>query len=391
MAPRRSAVLAIALCAAIEAAQGFHAPLFLPRTTKASISELGSIRGSQPPLLVAHPLAGSARRAATLRSPTMLLDDAERPERRSGGGGPSALIKDFVTQRALQTMLSNLDFAHQTDHRDFLSRFLEHEGVQDFHSYGGLKCGWMEYLTTLRKTAPFDIVRRKPMRKVGSANNPYIKQQFFEYSINIDPSRLAEDMCEVRLQIADEWQADLQLIAAENAELFRHHNEMMVNGSDTQLHFKHPLMVQGDQDSPLRKSNYDLLEKYATHVATQRVLHDMSRSKPERHSHSWLREYVVLHGEGFEGDHGFNVGRSFLAGLLGAPPSVVPGKKGSKRITMIDPLDIAARIMAERQCVADRWVEALGEVEEDHLEIKRKVLQDCFEANMINVLLDSDE
>jgi hypothetical protein len=321
----------------------------------------------------------------------MLLDDAERPGRKSGDSGPSALIKDFITQRALQTLLRNLDSAHQADHRDFLSRFLEHDGVQDFHGYGGLRCDWVEYLTTLRKTAPFDIVKRKPMRRMGSPDNPYIKQQYHEYSISIDPGRLAEDLCEVRAHLSEEWQLDLQLIAAENAELFRHHNEVMVNGSDTQGKFRHPLLNRGDSDSPLRLANYDLLEKYCTHVASERVLHDMSRSRAERHSHKWLREWLLMHGEGFEGDHGHNVGREFLRGLLSAPPSVVAEGGKGRGITMIDPLDIAARIMAERQLVADSWVEALGEVDEDHLDIRRRVLQDCFEANMISAIFADEE
>jgi len=384
-------MLAIALCAAIDATHGFHVPLILHGSPKASISALASIRGSAPAHRATPPLVASSRRRAPVASPVMLLDDADRPGRSSGDSGPAGLIKDFVTQRALQTLLSNLDFAHQADHRNFLSRFLEHEGVQDFHGYGGLKCDWMEYLTTLRKTAPFDVVRRKPMRKMGSANNPYIKQQFYEYSINIDPARLAEDLCEVRVHLSEEWQLDLQLISAENAELFRQHNDVMVNGTDTQGQFQHPLLSQGDGDSPLRKSNYDLLEKYATHVASERVLHEMERSRADRHSHRWLREYIVLHGEGFEGDHGHGVGRAFLRGLLSAPPSVVPPQGKGGRPTLIDPLDIAARIMAERQVVADAWVGALEEVEEDHLAMRRRVLQDCFEADMISAVFSEEE
>ena len=134
----------------------------------------------------------------------------------------------------------------------------------------------------------------------------------------------------------------------------------------------------------MRKANYDLLEKYATHMAIVRVQHELSRSKADRRSHQWLREYFVLHGEGFEGDHGRNVGRTFLTRLLKTPPVLITEgtRYGEGEMVIIDPMDIAARVMAERQCVADLWVEALGAIEEDHLKMHRAHMQDCFEMQL---------
>jgi hypothetical protein len=37
----------------------------------------------------------------------------------------------------------------------------------DYHGYGGLRVGWKIYLQTLRKAAPFDVVHRKPIRRVS--------------------------------------------------------------------------------------------------------------------------------------------------------------------------------------------------------------------------------
>lgn len=82
---------------------------------------------------------------------------------------------------------------------------------------------------------------------------------------------VADTLFTIRSDIALEWQADLQLIPAENAELFRHHKEMMVNLKDEVAQTQHPLVQSGDNDTAMRKANYDLLEKYCTHVATEQV------------------------------------------------------------------------------------------------------------------------
>ena len=120
------------------------------------------------------------------------------------------------------------------------------------------------------------------------------------------------------------------------------------------------------------------------------VIHELSRSKNEARSHAWLRDYFVIHGEGFTKDYDRNVGRNFLKKLLSAPPVVVvegadaDGEGGD--IAMIDPVDMAARICAQRQCVADKWVDALGEVEDDHLAMKRAHMQDCFDMQITGQL-----
>lgn len=51
-------------------------------------------------------------------------------------------------------------------------------------------------------------------------------------------------------------------------------------------------------------------------------------------------------------------------------------------MNIVDPVDIAAKIMVERQCVAEKWISVLEGIEEDHLELHRKHMQDCFEAQI---------
>ena len=115
-------------------------------------------------------------------------------------------------------------------------------GVTDFHGYGALRVGWKQYLSTLRKTAPFVVTRTKTIKSQLSPDNPFFKDAVFEYKIDIDPVALADNLFDIRMQLAEEWAADLQLIPAENAELFRHHNAIMVNASDDQQAMHHPLI-----------------------------------------------------------------------------------------------------------------------------------------------------
>ena len=49
------------------------------------------------------------------------------------------------------------------------------------------------------------------------------------------------------------------------------------------------------------------------------------------------------------------------------------------QVQLIDPLDIAARVMAQRQAVAERWQEALAETGEDQLDVWREFMADCLD------------
>lgn len=318
-----------------------------------------------------------------------LMDD---PENSAHGaprqGGLDNVIKDFVTQRSLQSLLHNLEMSSEGCKVEFLEKFLNHTGIADFHGYGGLRVGWKVYLQTLRKAAPFDVVQRKKLGRRGSAGNPYIQDEFVEWTIHVNPIEMADSMFEMREQIASEWQADLQLIASENSELFRHHKEMILNDKDEQLQIPHPLIHGNDKDTPLRKANYDLLEKYVTHVAVERVIFELGRQRANVHTHEWLRTYMMKKGQKFNGDHGRNVGREFLAELLNAPPKFIKKNKDAEdeNVAIIDPMDIAAKIMVERQNIAEKWVETLAEVEEDHLKLHRQHMQDCLDLNAVSGL-----
>ena len=88
-----------------------------------------------------------------------------------------------------------------------------------------------------------------------------------------------------------------------------------------------------------------------------------SRSRAQLHAYKWLKSWMLLHGDKFFGDHGKGVGQEFLTNMLGAPPVIIapqgPEADGSD-MSFVDPVDVAAKIMAERQCVADRCVCCAG-------------------------------
>jgi len=85
--------------------------------------------------------------------------------------------------------------------------------------------------------------------------------------------------------------------------------------------------------------------------------------------------------------HQRDVGKTFLQGLLRETPKVVRGTlRDADEVTLVDPLDIAARIMAERQVLADKWVKALEDIEDDHLSIRRAIVESCFAVSLASFL-----
>jgi hypothetical protein len=71
------------------------------------------------------PISGLARRAAISRAPSMAVGDQEkfRPTH-----GPRDPIKDFLTQRALQTQLFTLSHSGEVSTFEFLESFKDHQG-----------------------------------------------------------------------------------------------------------------------------------------------------------------------------------------------------------------------------------------------------------------------
>jgi hypothetical protein len=259
-------------------------------------------------------------------------------------------------------------------------RFLT--GLSNFHGYGALRTDSTTYISTLRKELPVTIITRKKFYRGGSRNNPFVTDNEFTYTSTVQPRVLADNIIAMREVLAKEWVADLAFIESENSELLRHHAELVRQGEDRSYHFLHPKHEDADDHSPLRLASYDLLEKLVTEAAVHRVADRLSRGSPaDRLAGRWLRDQ--FHGEagaGFRGDHGADVGRTFMRHLLAAVPVIVAAAAGAGAgaASLVDPHDVAERVMAERQRAAERWAAGLADTPQVHLDWAVALLRACL-------------
>lgn len=289
------------------------------------------------------------------------------------------MVKDFLTQRAVQTHLVTLDQVGQRNDFDWLEGYMGHHGLSRVHGYGALRSGWKEYLNGMLRLPEQTITKTYEYYRGGTKGNPFIQPQTVEHEATVSPGKLVKTIMELRQQVSNEWRHDLELIAKENAEHWRHHLAIVTNGTDPDIALQHRLIEPRDSDTALRLDNYDLLEKFCTHVACTTVSMEMAAKEEEEHQAMWFKTYME-NKAAFAHTGTRGVGRQFLKNLLNEPPrvlSMVGGEEGSS-VKLIDPMDIAARIMAQRQIVAERWIEALDDTCEDQLNIHRDFMSDCL-------------
>lgn len=239
-----------------------------------------------------------------------------------------------------------------------------------------------------------DKTTKRSVYRGGSRNNPYLQDAgvSVEFTTTIRPAIMAENIMMLRQEIADEWMADLKLIASENDELMRHHLAMVTEQEDPEENKIYSQLTLDDNSTPLRKSNYDLLCKMVTEYAAVNTVKEMKNRRSEEVAGRWLQKYMdttakPLFVKANTGLGQRDVGKTFLQGLLKETPKVVRGTlRDVDEVTLVDPLDIAARIMAERQVLADSWVESLEETEEDNLKLRRDLVESCFQASLASFL-----
>jgi len=327
-------------------------------------------------------LASSSRRKCGTTK--MALHDREQPRERDQ---MTRMLKDFLTQRAVQTYLTTIEQVGERSDFDFIEGYHEHHGLSQVHGYGALRVEWHEYLSGMLRMPEQTITRKIEQFRGGSKGNPYIQAKAIEITSTVSPRKLTNTIMELRMEVSKEWEQDLQLIVRENAEHWRHHVALVTNGTDADEGLQHSFIQAKETDSALRLDNYDLLEKFCTHVACTQVMMELAAKTADEHQAIWFKSYLEGHASlKIVGSRG--AGRQFIKDLLEEPPRVITLQTSGdevRQMKLIDPLDIAARVMAQRQVVAERWIEALKATEEDHLNIHRAFMMDCL-SSMDNVL-----
>jgi len=139
-------------------------------------------------------------------------------------------IKQFLSQRSLQSfcyLLADLRDPHTSD---WIERFLEAPNLLDFHGTGAFNMtkfeNWDTYFVELMKNPKERLIIQarksqtsgRRLFNSGSKNNPYLQQQehHIEIPIDIDPASFVPRVLSVREQIAREFVIDLDLIRMAN-------------------------------------------------------------------------------------------------------------------------------------------------------------------------------
>jgi len=304
-------------------------------------------------------------------------------------------IKTLLTQRALQNLISLLLLQRDQITADWLEAFQGHEGIRRYHGLSGLHMGGRAYLAQLLRTPNEEVVveftRRgngghggSPERAaaLGAGGNPYLKDHVYEFKEKIEPRRLGDRLMRLRQEMADEWLQDLQLIGKENEEMWRSFFETVREDEDRLKDLQMPVYAHDPSDgasgSTFRGGNYDLLRRLATYKAAQQMLGDYQRGNHEdKAKASFLERMLTVHGSDFEGDAGYSVDKAFLESLLSSPPSMIRATTfgGQESMVLLSPLTIVEEICEARQVIAERWINELSQVADDHTDIQRELLQ----------------
>lgn len=315
-------------------------------------------------------------------------------------------VRNFLTQRSLQSFI-NLCIECRDPHTvGWLEELGGWENFENFHGTGGLNTTifptWSSVLTEILEQ-PEDVVVVKVARNTGGGSipdsakkrkkNPYLEDQFIEINVDIDPAILVNRILSVREQIANEWVCDLDTLKMSNDVVLESYNKKIEEETkkvekDVEPTNNHPKIVferdaitllRGSvafadaNPSPLRHANFDLLALLLTQESIHRVLRDYLDAGKEREvSFRWFRDfYTERVSNYFDGEQKFGRADDFLEEILRTPPSI---KTDCGAMCLVDPLRVAEDILAVRSKIAVEWKVMMEQVKEDHIDIRRLLL-----------------
>lgn len=319
-------------------------------------------------------------------------DDPALPEklplRARERAGAAAL--DFVTQRATQQSIFTSRVLRDETTARWLNEFCG-GGMEDTHVCDRLRNADGERVSSegfIRSllTAPAEtILVRKPYAgRGGSTNtNPYIKKKYFEYEVDVSPRRIGMRVLDARLKIAEELTGDLTMVGRENERLWKCFRQAVEAGEDVDVvdaldaAFSSALLDRGafanvESGTPYREANYDLASNMVSFIACEHLILEMETGGQDSiREGEWLRKFCQPRLSGLlQPPRGIRrAADAFFAALLSESPLLRDSK------VMCDPLRLCERILGIRLAIAGVWVEALGDVPTEQLDIERGLLE----------------
>jgi len=261
---------------------------------------------------------------------------------------PSQALYDFLTRRAVKTIMYYFDEFHDGPSKDWLNTF-DNFGQREDH-FTGSDAFLVKMLKSPRETCIMTIAHPKG----------YFKREF---KSTIEPAKICERIMSVRKQLAEEWSRDLQLIARENLEVIRVTLEKALYGRDHNVDRMRSLILDHDMFtndySALRSSNYAKLKTMLTHYASYQVLENLHHTN--NHEYMWFNHY--LRGHVVKNDE------DFVLELIRAP--VVNCTHPHYEIF---PRMIAEKVLEARLQIANDWIFLLSSTEEANRRIYQKAV-----------------
>jgi len=306
------------------------------------------------------------------------------------------LLDDLLCQRAVQNQLYYFQEFRDGFKRQWLEHFLGHEGLYNFHGFGGLQCPAAEYLQTMMSSPPESHEIRMSWGNRytgGSKDNPYLqnRERFETYEETVHPQKICKGIMDIREQIALEWIEDIEFVKTEDSifwfDLDVAHEQALKSPKNnlnteedeeegmTERETLFGVGISGNyKATPLRKRTYDVLKKACSWVAVQKTMQRFREEGDD--AEDWFRTlWETEWKEAMETSGRHGVADDFLRTLVQMPSRAATGKEEGT-LRMINPEDIARTLIDERQTVLEGWKAWLesGHYKERHTEIQRELL-----------------
>lgn len=319
------------------------------------------------------------------KSPPSACPCAALPEAARARAAQAA--RDFLTQRAAQTIMFTSRTLRDETSALWLDRFFG-GGMEDAHvadalrSSTGARTTSADQLRALFRAPGETIHVKKPRMGRGGATskNPYIRDRYFEYDVDIEPRMLGRRLLSVRSAIADELRTDLAAVAAESDAMWTAFRAAVASGDRVSAAVRCDdaadlslldagkfAVVEAAGGTPYRVANYDLALSLSLAIAADLVTQRQDVDE-------WFADFCGQRvPDMLRPPRGIRrAAFGFLAALLTESPALREG--GVAR----DPMLICEQLLHERLSVCEVWAAVCGEADAEHLELERQLLEETM-------------
>lgn len=206
-----------------------------------------------------------------------------------------------------------------------------------------------------------------------SANNPYLQPTPMMYIHEIRPAAIAERVITAAIEIAEEWEADLQLLETEAEQLWARHRDEVKSLDESSLRmpvFEHD--PDNNVDSAFRGGNYDLIQALATREAARRLMIDL-RTQPSRAAERDMFTRFCSKDSPWAGELPRNSADIFLRKLIDEP-AAISLRAGASKPSFVDPLRVAGSLLEHRRQLVAEWCKVLSNAPTEIQLVRRKVV-----------------